>query len=216
MSKPLLGPSGSLQAHLVLESACSPGSSCIGQDSYKLSSKNFAILPLKRLSQKMKKCRLIAALSCLFYAPPQSVLLAQHADADPLRGLPPKLGVVIEGLGSDALRAGLDASQLRTDLELKLRLAGISVVTATGNPYIYLNVNCLETKGGYACAISVSLHELVSLIQRTVPDSFLAVIWKRDNILTTNRSGASEYIRQSVKDRVDDFLNSYLFMNPRR
>ncbi len=165
----------------------------------------------------MQKCRLIAATSYLFSTLFQSGLHAQNNL--PLRNMPPKLGVLIESLPSVAQqRAGLDQSQLRTDIELKLRLAGISVVTASGTtPYLYLNINCIETSvRGVACSIDVRLSENVSLIHRTAPDTSIATTWEMGTLISTPQSGASDYVRQSMKNLVDVFLNDYLSVNPRR
>ena len=74
-----------------------------------------------------------------------------NTDQRSLQGIK-SVRVVIERLATDVERDGLTLSQVRTDVELALRQAGLRVQspenadTAPGNPYLY--VNLMTTKSG--------------------------------------------------------------------
>ena len=82
-----------------------------------------------------------------------------------LRGLTAS-GVVVEETGQDGERLGLSRATLQTDTELKLRLAGIRVLTrqellrAPGSPYLHVNVTSTldsQTENIFAVCIAVEL-----------------------------------------------------------
>ena len=70
--------------------------------------------------------------------------------ASPLTGVR-SVEVIIEKLDDDAIAAGVSAERLRTVVELKLRLAGLGVVSETEAaaarltiPYVYVRVSLLK------------------------------------------------------------------------
>ena len=70
-----------------------------------------------------------------------------------LRGLSGVYVMPENPLEEDAIRGGLSQDNIRTEVELKLRLAGIRVLSKEeweqelGRPYLYVRLNVL--KGGY-------------------------------------------------------------------
>ena len=133
-----------------------------------------------------------------------------------LRGLK-GVAVVIELPGSESERGGLKASRLQTDVELRLRNAGIPVLTkeertsTPGSPYLYVNVHVRGTRlGVYMFTITVQLRQEVVLKRNPSAEASVAT-WE-------GRSMGHTYdlqdIRIRVGNRVDEFINDYLSENP--
>ena len=149
------------------------------------------------------------------------IISAQTDEAKTLRGLR-GVAVVIEGTGSDAKKAGLTKSQLRTDVEVELRKAGIPVLTgdkrwtAAGAPYLYVNVNSKVLSGDdfHVYNIVVALYQLVDL-RRNRSIGELAATWDRGSLGGESKSGFKKGVRESVRDFVNDFINDYLTVNPK-
>lgn len=111
-------------------------------------------------------------------------------------------------------------STLQTDVELKLRQAGIRVVSRIerlsipGAPYLYVNVNMLQVPAGVvAYSVHVELVQLVRL-ERDASTSILGTTWGTGRVGTVGMSQLST-LRGPVRDCVDKFLNAYLEANPR-
>jgi hypothetical protein len=150
---------------------------------------------------------------------------ARPAEADESRTLAGLFGVqvVVESMDLDAARDGLTTSSLQTIMELRLRQAGIRVLTETenlrapGNPYLYVNVGTGKepSLGIYVYHLSLTLRERVRLDRN--PDT-------REFAETWHARGQFGYIpvrrlhevRISVEEQVDEFINAYLAANPKR
>ncbi|MFX0198641.1 MAG: hypothetical protein ACFFCW_21170 [Candidatus Hodarchaeota archaeon] len=127
--------------------------------------------------------------------------------------------VVIEYLQPEIRRDGLTEQQLRTDTELKLRMAGIKVLSpeeshsTPGVPALIVNANILKTKFKplYIFNVTVVFAQYVFLVRK--PDvRVFACTWDSAWVGYTNKL---EDIRAYVKDRVDEFINAYLSVNPK-
>lgn len=93
-----------------------------------------------------------------------------------LRGLS-GVAVLIEELTREAEQAGLTRTQLQTGVELRLRQAGIPVLTeqewlrTPGRPFLYIRVGTFmsrEMGGVFAFHIAVELHQRVTVEQNGV------------------------------------------------
>ena len=130
--------------------------------------------------------------------------------------------VVVETLEPEVEHAGLTSAVIQTDAELKLRLAGIRVLTTDesrdepGHPYLYLNaiVNpTLPSSWGYST--SVDLIQDVRLT-RNPAVNVAAHTWSVSSGGGEARpANISDSVRNSFKDKVDQFVNAYLAMNPK-
>jgi len=135
-----------------------------------------------------------------------------------LRGLT-GVFVLIENLDPEIEKDGLTRSQIRTDVELKLRLAGIKVLSkeerlkSPGMPYLYVHTNIFKMEDiiGYVYSISVLLTQTV-LLERDMKNSSFADTWKTAYVGITSDL---ENIRMKIKGRVDKFINDYLAVNPK-
>ncbi|MFQ5875317.1 MAG: hypothetical protein ACE5JL_16175 [Dehalococcoidia bacterium] len=131
--------------------------------------------------------------------------------------------VVVENIKPEAERDGLTRAALQTDVELRLRQAGIRVLTKTqglrtpGRPWLYLNVSTLKrSDGSYAYHASLGLKEYVRL-ERAPSRVELAETWQTLGIIgTVGIQRLHTVVREAVRDMVDAFINAYLAANPKR
>ena len=125
--------------------------------------------------------------------------------------------VLVEDFTEGEKNAGFDSRIFQTDVELKLRLAGIKVLTSAerlttpGTPYLYLNVNPLDSKTRnppFSYSIGLEFYQVV-LLARDPDISAHATTWSVGSI----GNGALPYIRDWVKDHMDQFINAWLSVN---
>jgi hypothetical protein len=126
------------------------------------------------------------------------------------------LSVTVEPLGEAAKTLGLTEETIKTDVELKLRLAGVQVVTKeegaklSGQPRLYVNIT-VPPLGNAAC-INVVLPQN-ALLERNGEFAFGIATWSA-GVVTS--SGSAQHIRDVTKDVVDRFLNAWLSVNPKK
>lgn len=164
----------------------------------------------------------LAALIAFTLAPPilaQDSVLARES----LRGLPAAVFVLIENPPPELESDGLFRAQLQTDVELKLRLAGIKVLTREqhlvqdedGRPYLYLSINSVKRQSGfYSLCIDISLMQDVRLV-RNFQLVYGVSTWSKGSVMTVGENRLRQAVRDDVKDRVDEFINAYLSVNPK-
>jgi hypothetical protein len=150
-----------------------------------------------------------------------SAATAQDADVSrqSLKGLK-GVQVLVESLEAEVEQGGLTKTSIQTDVELKLRQAGITVLTAAesmaapGSPYLYINVN---TQGGplYAFSIRVELKQSVRLDRDPSIEVYGVATWSAESVGTVGQDHLRD-IRGPIKDYVDQFVNAYLSVNPRK
>lgn len=130
----------------------------------------------------------------------------------------PAMHVAIKAFGADAKNADFKTQTFRTDVELKLRLAGIGVLSAddrldaTGQPYIYLNITPLHDRRGDAASYGIQLE-----FRQTVPlvrDPSVAVDASTWSIGLVGY-GRLANVRGHVRDMMDTFINVWLGVNLR-
>ena len=135
-----------------------------------------------------------------------------------LRGLS-GVYVLIEHLEPTVERGGLTEEQIQTDVELRLRHAGIVVLTkeemlkTPGKPSLYVRVTVfLHSSGLAAYSIHVELDQMAHL---ETDDSFTsASTWSTGNVGTVGVANLRT-LRDPVRDTVDKFINAYLSVHPR-
>ena len=141
----------------------------------------------------------------------------QESRRNSLKGLV-AVYLLMDPLDLDAQKAGLSASQLRTDVELRLRAAGIPVLTEKqgrerpGDPYLYLDVSHIRAKEGF-CAFSIRLALIQNVFPQRNPTQLL-----RASTWSVSTSGyvlgdKLSMVRQTVRDFTDRFCNDYLAVN---
>jgi hypothetical protein len=139
-----------------------------------------------------------------------------------LRGLG-AVYVVVEDLDADATETGLTVADLQTDVELRLRQAGVKVVDNGTASHLYVNVQMMPWRwanhtpaNGISMALQLELDQSVTLARD--PSIWLpsAATWSVSMLAVSPPSNARHDCRDRVKDLVDMFLNAYLEQNPKQ
>jgi hypothetical protein len=171
-----------------------------------------------RWSSIKKPSVMILAFMLCHVSPAYPELPGERATLAGLTGVE----VVVETMKPDAEREGLAGSTIQTDVELKLRQAGIRVLTssdgflAPGNPYLYLNVNTSRTRTGiYAYCIELQVKQGVKLTRNPAIISS-SPTWQARGYVGTVGASNLHTVRDDVRDMVDQFVNAYLAANPKR
>jgi len=162
----------------------------------------------------MRHITVLAAILCVLLMLIASRALGQQSsvplDVKSLQGIG-EVQVVID-LGDSGKVSELDKYTIRTDVELKLRAAGMHVLSeqeatkALGNPYLYLNVNLVGT----AVAIEIQLMQTARLVRNG--EIAVGATWSQRSLST---NATTPIVRGLIKDQVDAFLNAWLSVNPR-
>ena len=132
------------------------------------------------------------------------------------------LYVSVEQIPDEMQRDGLDTTQILTDVELKLRQAGITVLTrqewlsTAAAPYLYVNVQAIKNPANfYAFSVDVQLRQRVTLVHDPAV-LILATTWSATGVIGTVGSKKLSSLREAVRDLTDQFINAYLAANPKR
>ncbi len=167
----------------------------------------------------MKKAWLILAVAVFVFVQMGSLGIASDDKyaRSTLKGFT-GVNVIVRYLDPDIEKDGLTMLQITTDVELKLRLAGIKVLALTemrkkALHTLVIDLGILKTKSfkGYVYRIDVSLEQFVYLKRNSsVPINFST--WSTGTLgITTDISD----IRNAVENQVDIFINAYLSVNPK-
>jgi len=145
----------------------------------------------------------------------------------PFHGLK-AVAVFVEDIDQEAIKDGLSKEQIKSDVELRLREAGIKVVPVEKSlnfstpSYLYIIVNTVKFSSGleYVYGTSVQLKQVV-VIEREKPvkppKAYLwATTWeKSDGVGITPVEDLVGNVREQINDKVDAFINDYLAENPK-
>jgi len=114
--------------------------------------------------------------------------------------------VVVGNLDDNAKKIGLTEESIKTDVELKLLIAGMNFATdgftVPGNTHLFVNVGVLPP---LAASIQVEL-----LLQRNSEPVIGAMTWSLHGEIT---NPTLQGIRDLIKQLVDQFLNAWLSVN---
>jgi hypothetical protein len=164
----------------------------------------------------------LAGLIALFFVAAPGAAAQVAAENESLIGLK-AVRVITEKLDADVEKLGLRQSDIMTDVELRLRRSGITVLgretgpitAAQGVLVVDLSLSSTNENRGFIYRIDVELMQPV-LLKRNVQLDFLATTWSSDGLFGLTFRDKLRDIRNSVLDQVDKFVNSYLAMNPGR
>lgn len=149
-----------------------------------------------------------------------ALLLPQATQAQntvsPLAGLR-AVQVVVESLPPRVAETGLVASQIQTDVELRLRQSGIQVLSdASAILYVNINMTSYEPQDVHAYTVTVELERPVTL-PSLHNATLLATVWSaRSSIGMAPLVRAALRARESLSDQVSQFLNEWLAADSRR
>lgn len=155
-----------------------------------------------------------------------------------------ELTVVVEEPDEELKDCGLTERMIQTDTELKLRLADVTVSDSTDS-WLYVNVNAIKADSLCVYSASIEFQQPVMLLRRAermlepTDDELRALVWRgigslsaEDHmrmafskaatwdkgtvgVVTENRDPET-FIRNSVKDLVDIFVNDLLAARKQR
>lgn len=132
-----------------------------------------------------------------------------------LRGLP---GVAVKVASTKTAQSLSDLSldAIQTDVELKLRLAGITVLQGqlakNPSPELLVALNMMEDEHDhFSFGISVRLNQQVTLTNGL---KAIATTWST-GFFGHVGPAHTRSVRDSIKDEVDVFLNAWLTANPK-
>jgi hypothetical protein len=176
---------------------------------------DYSVLPFWAAEVEEMKCLSRLVMVLLVAANAATAVDAEFSRAS-LKGLQ-GVQVVVEPLEAEAEQVGLNKTSIQTDVELKLRQAGITVLTEAGTPYLYIDVNTSKSPSGplYAYFVGVKLCQTVRLDRDPSIKIFAATTWDVAELGTVGRVNLRS-IRERIKDLVDMFINAYLSVNPKK
>ena len=129
--------------------------------------------------------------------------------------------VKVEGLTPEIEKDGLTETLIRRDVESKLQTAGIRIQSmekwsdVMGSPHLYVNLNCLKLRETKEYIYSIHIAFRQNVYPEREPILILgATTWSVGGIIgITNRL---DKIRDSLKSHLDEFIEAYLSVNPKR
>ena len=134
-----------------------------------------------------------------------------------LRGLPGVM-VIVENIREDAQEAGLNVTEVQTDVELKLAQAGIHILPheewreTAGRPWLYVSVNTIKYLTSYFFSIDLQLKQEVSLRRQPALVTSSAT-WEIGSVGFVGVDKLASKIRESVSAYLNDFINDYNIAN---
>ena len=138
---------------------------------------------------------------------------------DTLRGLR-EISVLIEYLPDDVEREGLNREHLQRDIEMRLRQAGLHVLTLSevanspGAPYLYVAVYPIigSSVTVNAYAVALTLKQLVQLSRNPTTELF-ATTWEGPIHFSSLSDSRVLDIRSRIFDAVGRFIVDYREVN---
>jgi len=163
--------------------------------------------------------RLTVPISCTLVALGMAAFLPSTAvypatlDDETLKGIP-SLQVFVEGVSPEDKPHGLTRDRLHSDVERRLRKAGIAV-SAGATQYLYVNVNTLQSRQRlYSYSVVVMLRQAAYLVRDPLIMAPAAITWWKGTDGITAEANLQS-VRDAVADLVDKFIHAYREQNPK-
>jgi hypothetical protein len=123
-----------------------------------------------------------------------------------------QFGVIVVG---DDTKDGLDREQIKVDVELRLRKAGLPVNNEQkfGVLSVHPQVIVSQLNPGL-CVFNISIEFDQYVIVEANGSSIIAPTWQESILGSVGRLNLESEIRKEVADLVDTFMNAYLTENP--
>ena len=137
-------------------------------------------------------------------------------DVESLRGLQ-GVAVLFSKYPKELEQNGLTMTQVNTEVEIRLRKAGIKLLTAEeafkspGAPMFLVRLESTEHLGLYAVSIRLEFQQSVSLYRK--PSTIVrCATWQVSNLITVGVNNFRQ-VKDLVGDGVDIFANDFLTAN---
>jgi hypothetical protein len=134
--------------------------------------------------------------------------------------------VAVELLHPEAEEYGLTRKAIQTDSELRLRQNGIRVIPlneySTFDATLYINVGTVlsdefPNTDLRIAAVSIKVEVKQSVMLFRDPKIWRnATTWENGHIVLCEVSKLRSFVRETVQDCVDEFINDYLAANPKK
>ncbi|MHC4456609.1 MAG: hypothetical protein ACYS0I_05860 [Planctomycetota bacterium] len=177
---------------------------------------------------KVKKCRVLATAAILISG---LTILATSVDSveelNPQENLSYLAGlngiyVQVESLKQDAKKFGLTEQALQTDVEARLRLNGIKILSqeqwsqTPGQPSLHIEVNVQLREQQQIAAMNLSVKCKQDVLLKRDPNIVCTGVttWQRSDV-TLTRVGFVKKVHENIGNYVDEFINDYFAANPR-
>jgi inhibitor of cysteine peptidase len=131
------------------------------------------------------------------------------------------ISVIVEEVSEPVEKAGLTQNQLKNDVELRLRQAGIYVLSMEeslknlGHHGLHVYVICIPSSDNSMFAISVQVKFCQDVyLARDPKIGCIAATWSAP-VLTgfSDKSGLRNLVHKYLSDCIDEFINDYLEAN---
>ena len=140
-------------------------------------------------------------------------------DRATLRGLK-AVKIVVDPLGPELEREGLDANHLRSSIEQKLKFASVKVDN-DANEFVGLSVGFAQAgrkalslkKGPFSLTISLGVYQ-VAVLTRDNTTKTVVETWGVEKTASSTARGLDHDVSNAVDDLVDQFVKAYLSVNP--
>ena len=156
--------------------------------------------------------RFIFVTIVIFLLPfPSSAQLLDQRET--LRGIN-AIDVVVEDLIEASSGTGVTVENIKTDVEVKLRSAGILIIRDSFK-HLYVNVNIMKiSESQYAYTTDIEFRQFAQLINRNNKKTSIVTTWETGGMGIVG-SARTRGIREAVGDYVDIFINDFLTVNSR-
>jgi hypothetical protein len=163
--------------------------------------------------------RSVLILLCLTLCWPTIGFTFTADKRDTLRGLT-EVSVLVEHLPDDIEREGLSREHLQRDIEVRLRMAGLRVLTTAeiakspGAPYLYVAVYAITgpSVNVNAYAIALTLKQLVQLSRNPTTELFVTT-WEGPALPGLLSAPRVLDIRNRISEAVERFIIDYQTVN---
>ena len=168
----------------------------------------------------MHKRMVVLAVAIVLVSFPVSHAWAQDIEARESLSRLPGVQVIVEGPEADAERDGLTADAIKTDIELRLQQAGITVflrgledAAAPAFPKLFVSVHATKHRQSNLYAVYVSVELTQQVLQLVTGDVGYGATWGRGGALPVE-SGRLRSVRDPINDIVDEFIKDWLAVHP--
>jgi hypothetical protein len=147
----------------------------------------------------------------------QAMAHLSSADRELLRSLD-GFRLAVDRIRPDVERDGLFRSTLLEDMELRLRMGGVKVLSEEeaekkpDAPCLYLYVDALKCSLGYVYKVRLALMEPVKLVRNNVKVTATVLRIPDELGITSNLSE----IRDAAGEFVDEFVKAWKAVNPKK
>jgi len=140
-------------------------------------------------------------------SPPAAAAVDERPDAA-LRGLT-RVGLVIEGIGADAAKCGLQEGPLETAITKRLTDAGFRVLRNTDDEsYFYVNINAVTASAGFCVSrydVTLYSHAAAPLAHTTAPVPLQVELLHKGGMAGGAPQANADAVTKNILEYVDQF-----------